>query len=52
MQINFSSFLETLPIMAKGMAGIFLVTLVIILVMILLNAISGSIERKNEQNHS
>lgn len=31
------AFLKTLPIMAKGMAGIFLVTAVIILAILLLN---------------
>jgi len=35
--MNFELFLLTLPIMAKGMIGIFAVTCVIILVMFLLN---------------
>ena len=35
MNINFDAFLSTLPIMAKGMAGIFIVTAVIILVVLL-----------------
>lgn len=39
MQLNYESFLSTLPIMAKGMAGIFIVTAIIIAVMILLTAI-------------
>lgn len=36
MNLNIDSFLKTLPIMGKGMAGIFIVTIVIILVMIIL----------------
>lgn len=35
--MNFDALISTLPIMAKGMAGIFVVTCVIILVMVLLN---------------
>lgn len=35
--MNFGALISTLPIMAKGMAGIFVVTCVIILVMVLLN---------------
>jgi len=37
--MNFEMFLETLPIMAKGMLGIFIVTGAIIIAMILLNKI-------------
>lgn len=37
MNINFNAFLETLPIMGKGMFGIFVVTLVIVLCMVALN---------------
>jgi hypothetical protein len=37
MNINFDVFKETLPIMAKGMIGIFAVTAIIILVILLLN---------------
>ncbi len=35
--MNFDAFVSTLPIMAKGMAGIFIVTGVIILAMYVLN---------------
>jgi len=35
--MNFDAFLKTLPIMGKGMLGIFIVTCVIILIMVLLN---------------
>ncbi len=35
--MNFEGMLGTLPIMAKGMVGIFIVTGVIILIMTLLN---------------
>jgi len=37
MNINVELFLNTIPIMLKGMLGIFIVTGVIILVMIMLN---------------
>lgn len=42
MNIDFQAFLETLPIMAKGMAGIFIVTAVIILSMVLLRELTKS----------
>jgi len=35
--MNYQNFLATLPIMGKGMLGIFIVTLVIVLCMVLLN---------------
>ena len=41
MQFNYDSFLSTLPIMAKGMAGIFIVTVIIIAAMFLLTGIFG-----------
>ena len=37
MNININAFLKTLPIMGKGMLGIFVVTAIIIVFMILLN---------------
>jgi hypothetical protein len=37
--MNFELFLETLPIMAKGMLGIFIVTGAILASMVLLNKI-------------
>ena len=40
MNINFDAFLSTLPIMAKGMARIFIVTAVIILAVVLLGALT------------
>lgn len=36
MQLNLNAFLSTLPVMAKGMGGIFLVTAVLIVSMLLL----------------
>ncbi len=39
--MNINAMISTLPIMAKGMLGIFIVTAVIILSMILLNKFSG-----------
>ena len=47
MSLNVQAFLDTLPIMGKGMAGIFIVTGVIILAMILLRAVSDSDQKKN-----
>ena len=38
--MHVDAFLETLPIMAKGMLGVFVVTGVIILVTILLNRLT------------
>lgn len=35
--MNIEAFLDTLPIMVKGMAGIFIVTAIIILTTVLLN---------------
>ncbi|MBQ8588638.1 MAG: hypothetical protein IJ454_04515 [Clostridia bacterium] len=43
--IDVNAFLSTLPIMGKGMLGIFAVTLIIIAVMAILNAV-GSKEDK------
>lgn len=36
MKLNYAAFLSTLPIMAKGMAGIFIVTGVIIIAVVVL----------------
>lgn len=41
MQLNFESFLSTLPVMAKGMGGIFIVTAIIIAAMLLLTGVFG-----------
>lgn len=38
--MNIQGFLETLPYMAKGLAGIFLVTLVIMLSITILNKLT------------
>ena len=40
--ISINAFLSTLPIMAKGMLGIFAVTVVIVICMKLLNRISDT----------
>ena len=37
MNLNVDLFLQTLPVMAKGLAGIFIVTLVIVLGIVILN---------------
>ncbi|MDO5310848.1 MAG: hypothetical protein Q4E94_02970 [Clostridia bacterium] len=39
--MNIQSLYETLPIMAKGMAGIFIVTIIIVICMVLLNKFSS-----------
>lgn len=43
--MNYNAFLSTLPIMGKGMAGILIVTVVIILSVYVLNAISKVIDK-------
>lgn len=40
MKIDIDNFLKTLPMVLKGMGGIFIVTLVIILVMVVLKAVT------------
>ena len=47
--MNFEAFLQTLPIMAKGMAGIFLVTAVIIAEVLLLRGFSKNHDQKTEK---
>ncbi len=49
MHLDFEAFLSTLPIMLKGMAGIFLVTAVIIVIMYLLNHFAGSNGNDNQK---
>jgi len=39
--LNVNAMLETLPMMGKGMLGVFIVTVIIILTVIALNAITG-----------
>ena len=41
MSINVQAFLDALPIMGLGMVGIFIVTLIIIIVVTLLNKTTG-----------
>ena len=48
MNINFEGFLDTLPIMAKGMAGIFIVTAVIVLTILILNKITSKKDNTEE----
>ena len=49
MTIDVAEFLETLPIMLKGMAGIYIVTAVIILTMVLLVRLAA--DRDNKGNN-
>jgi hypothetical protein len=46
MNLNFDAFLDTLPIMGMGMAGIFIVTLVIILAMVILQKATKPKDKK------
>lgn len=48
MNIDFDKFLVSLPIMAKGMLGIFVVTAVIILTIVILNKASSSKKKSKE----
>ena len=47
MKIDFNAFLDSLPIMGKGMLGIFLVTAVIILTIVFLNWITAPRKKKD-----
>ncbi len=47
-----ASFPETLKIMALGMLGIFIVTLAIVLVIALLNALSNPKKSKKAKNNA
>ena len=42
MNLNIDAFLNSLPMMGKGMLGIFVVTLVIILMIALLNKVTAA----------
>ncbi len=46
MTLNVDAFLRTLPIMGKGMLGIFIVTLVIILVITVLNKLTAKTNKE------
>ena len=46
MGINVQGFLDSLPIMGMGMAGIFIVTVIIIAVVSLLNKVTGKFDQK------
>lgn len=48
--MNIETFLQTLPIMGKGMFGIFLVTGVIIGFVYLLNYVTGKKENKSDKD--
>ena len=47
MQINVEAFLDSLPIMGIGMAGIFVVTIIIVAVVTLLNKCTANIGKKD-----
>ena len=49
MTLHFDAFLATLPIAAKGMAGIFLVTAVIILAVVLSGAVSSALSGRKDK---
>lgn len=48
MNINFEAMLETLPIMGKGMLGIFIVTGVIIVAIVALNKLTSLKSNKKD----
>ncbi len=48
MTIDVAEFLQTLPIMLKGMAGIYIVTAVIILTMVLLVRLAADRDNKSK----
>ena len=48
--MNVNAFMDTLPVMGKGMVGIFIVTAVIILSVYTLNKISAAIMSRKSQN--
>ena len=48
MTIDAAEFLQTLPIMLKGMAGIYIVTAVIILTMVLLVRLAADRDNKSK----
>ena len=48
MNLNIPNFLESLSIMGKGMLGIFIVTVILILSVYVLNFIGRKIEKKND----
>ncbi len=50
--VNVQLFLETLPIMAKGLVGIFVVTGVIILSIYLLNKLTAPRKKKDEEDET
>lgn len=50
MELNVQAFLDTLPIMGKGMAGIFIVTVILILSIYLLNFIGNKIGKKDSED--
>jgi len=47
MNLNIDAFLNSLPMMGKGMLGIFVVTIVIILMIALLNKVTAA--KKTEE---
>lgn len=48
MKFDLQALLDTLPVVAKGMAGVFIVTAVIILAVVLLNFLTKPRKKKDE----
>lgn len=46
--MDYARFLQTLPIMGKGMVGIFIVTAVIILCVMILNKVTSKSDEADE----
>ena len=49
MELNVELFMQTLPMMGKGMLGIFLVTVVLILGILLMNKVTAGRKDRDEE---
>ena len=49
MELNVELFMQTLPMMGKGMLGIFLVTVVLILGILLMNKVTSGRKDRDEE---
>lgn len=52
MQINIPNFIESLGIMGKGMLGIFMVTVILIISVYVLNFLGRKLENKKDDSES
>jgi hypothetical protein len=49
MELNIELFMQTLPMMGKGMLGIFIVTVVLILGILLMNKLTSGRKDRDEE---